>query len=320
MQAFCTTIIDPVAAEILEAELTEGKLLRTTNFGSNVIYSVTHHDSPNIMREIGRLREMAFRMAGGGTGKDCDTDSYDTAEVPYRQLVVWDPDSKAILGGYRYFFCKDAQRDENGIPKLATTELFNFSEKFCKEYVPHVLELGRSFVHPDYQSGAMGRKGMFALDNLWDGLGALAIDNPTVKYFYGKVTMYQNFDKYSRDLILYFMRKHFPDSDELVRPKVPLAYHTEEDQLRKVFPNESYKENYKTLSQIVRSRGFAIPPLVNSYMNLSPTMRCFGTALNAGFGQVEETGILVALDEIYPEKKERHLNSYNQYRELKTGN
>jgi len=317
---FTTAIIDPVPVDALKSELTADKLLRTTNFGANEIYSINHHTAPNVMLEIGRLREFTFRSAGGGTGKATDIDTFDTAPEPYQQLVVWDPESDAILGGYRYIFCKDAPKDKKGQYQLATTELFNFSKAFNDEYCPYVLELGRSFVHPDYQSGKKGRKGMFALDNLWDGLGALIVDNRFVKYFYGKVTMYRSFDKYARDLILYFMNKHFRDKENLLFPIEPLAYHTPVPELENVFTKNTYKENHKILSQMVRSRGVTIPPLINSYMNLSPDMRCFGTALNRTFGEVEETGILITIDNIYKEKKERHISSYIQYLKERTLN
>lgn len=313
---FTSEIIQSISVEALKAELTRDTLLRTTNFGSNEIYSVNHHTAPNVMLEIGRLRELTFRLAGGGTGKPTDIDDFDTNPVPYEQLVVWDPEANAILGGYRYIFCRNAPKNADGFYELATSELFDFSRRFNDEYCPDVLELGRSFVHPDYQSGTMGRKGMFALDNLWDGLGALITENNFCKYFYGKVTMYRDYDLLSRDLILYFMDKHFGDTEQLITPKLPLGYHHPLSELEGIFNKDTYKENHKILSQIVRSRGTTIPPLINSYMNLSPSMRSFGTALNDSFGKVEETGILVKIDEIYPEKKERHITSYLDY--LKT--
>lgn len=306
-------IIPPIPAETLKKELTEDKFMRDTNFGGNKIYSVDYKNSPEIMQEIGRLRELTFRNASGGTGKEVDIDEFDTAQVPYKQLIVWDPEKEAILGGYRYVFCEDT-KDENGEYHLATTELFHFSDTFKKEYSPHVLELGRSFVHPDYQSGKARRKGMFALDNLWDGLGALVTENKNIKYLYGKVTMYQSYDQLARDYILYFMDKHFGDKEQLIYPKEPLSYHHDKTLIGSVFTADNYKEDYKSLSANVRSRGVNIPPLINSYMNLSPTMKSFGTALNKEFGNVEETGIMVTIGDIYEEKKERHIKSYLEFK------
>lgn len=302
-------IIPPVNKKILDEELTDSKFIRNTNFGQNKIYFITHHDSPNVMREIGRLREVTFREAGGGTGKDCDIDDYDTMEDSYTQLIVWDPDHKEILGGYRFFLCNHCNKDNEGYKRLATSRLFNLSDNFINNYLPNMVELGRSFVQPQFQATST-RKILFALDNLWDGLGALVVDNPQIKYFFGKVTMYTHFNQRARDYILYFLYKYFGDRDNLVYPKNPLKINTNIKELDQIFSGRSYEEDYKVLSQNVRDLGENIPPLINSYMNLSPTMKMFGTVLNPHFGNVEETGIMVALDDMYKTKTNRYLESY----------
>lgn len=300
-------VIPAIEKDILTSELTEDKFMRRTNFGDNEIYVCTAHDSPNVMKEIGRLRELAFRKAGGGTGKEADIDSYDTAEIPYKQLIVWDSEDKEIVGGYRFINLGDLSSENRENMNLATQGLLNFSEKFIKEYMPYTIELGRSFVQPNFQSTNASRKALFALDNLWDGLGALIKNSPIIKYFFGKVTMYTQFDKYARDLILYFMNHHFEDKEKLVYPIDPLSYFHDEKELKKFFPTEDYDENKKILSKEVRARGENVPPLINSYMSLSRTMKCFGTSINTHFGDVEETGILLTIDDIYESKKKRHL-------------
>ncbi len=300
-------IIPKVDQELLAAELTEDKFMRNTNFGENTIYVCTAHDSPNVMKEIGRLREIAFRKAGGGTGKEVDIDSYDTAETPYKQLIVWDPEDKEITGGYRFINLNEFSEEKLSNIKLATQGLLHFSENFIQNYLPYTIELGRSFVQPNFQSGSNARKTLFALDNLWDGLGALAVKNPNIKYFFGKVTMYTHFDKFARDLILYFMNHHFKDEEMLVFPLEPLKYNNNEKDLEKYFLGHDYDENKKILSKAVRERGENVPPLINSYMSLSRTMKCFGTSINKNFGDVEETGILITVDDIYDSKKRRHL-------------
>lgn len=303
-------IISPVDVEILKSELTEDKRLRFTNKSHNEIYIVTYHDSPNVMREIGRLREEAFRTAGGGTGMVVDIDEFDTMPNPCKQLIVWDPEAQKIIGGYRYILGSDVAYDENGQPKIATSHLFHFSEKFKKEYLPYTIELGRSFVTLEYQSTRMGAKSLFALDNLWDGLGALTIVMPEVKYFFGKVTMYPSYHRQGRDMILYFLKKHFGDKEELITPLRPLEIETDENILKELFKGDSFKEDYKILNGEIRKLGYNIPPLVNAYMGLSPTMKMFGTAINYGFGDVEETGILIAVNEILEEKRVRHIESF----------
>ncbi len=303
-------IIAPIDREALKAELTPERRLRTTNKSHNEIYIINWKNAPNVLKEIGRLREIAFRAAGGGTGKSLDLDEYDLMENPYQQLVVWDPEAEEILGGYRYILGDEVEFDSEGKPILATAHMFDFSPKFLKEYLPTTIELGRSFVTLEYQSSRAGAKGLFALDNLWDGLGALTVVKPNVKYFFGKVTMYPSYHRLGRDMILYFLKKHFSDKDGLITPTHPLKIEADENLLKQLFPYYTFKEDYKVLNTEVRKLGYNIPPLVNAYMSLSPTMRMFGTAINYGFGDVEETGILIAVDEILEEKRVRHIESY----------
>lgn len=305
-------IIPPVAKELLLQELNYDRFVRKANNGDNEIYIITHHDSPNVLREIGRLREVTFRAAGGGTGLPIDIDDFDTNESPYKQLIVWNAEDKEIVGGYRFIKCADAI-DKKGEIHLATTELFKFSDKFIKEYLPYTIELGRSFVQPQYQPSSSNRKGLFSLDNLWDGLGALIVDNPDMKYYFGKVTMYNSFNAEARDMILYFMKFYFPDNENLVTPHVSLGYKTDKvNTFNSLFKGLSYKDGHKVLNQHVRALGENIPPLVNTYMNISATMKTFGTSANTHFGDVEETGILVTINDIYETKKERHITSYHK--------
>ena len=304
-------IIAPVPKELLKAELTEDKRLRFTHRSDNEIYIVTAAEAPNVMREIGRLREIAFRAAGGGTGKEVDIDEFDTMEMPYKQLVVWNPENNDIIGGYRFIFGQDVRFDENGEPIIATAHgMFTFSEKFLKEVLPYTVELGRAFVSLEYQSTRMGSKSLFALDNLWDGLGALTVVLPNCKYFYGKVTMYPSYLTKARDMILYFLKKHFPDEEGLVKPVNPLQFETDEQELAGIFTGADFKEDYRILKQEVRKFNLTIPPMVNAYMGLSPTMKIFGTAVNHDFGNVEETGLLIAVDELQDSTRMRYIESF----------
>jgi len=310
-------IIPPVSVDIIENELQNARLLRHTNYGGNIVYITTYLQTPNILREIGRLRELTFRHAGGGTGKDCDLDSFDTSKNhPYKQLFVWNPEQKEILGGYRYFICDDGSDECYDHTRLSTSLYFKFSEKFIHRYLPHLMELGRSFVPPAYQSTTGGRRSLFALDNLWDGLGALVINNPHIRFFFGKVTMYPHFNREARDLILYFLHKHFGDHESLLVPYDPMELDLDREKLESIFTGTTYLENYKILSQKVRALAENIPPLINAYMNLSPTMKTFGTVINHDFGDVEETGIMVTLKDMYVSKINRHLASYSQDYEL----
>ena len=303
-------VVEALPKEQVIAELTKDKFLRKTNNGNNEVYSFDNNSSPVLMHEIGRIREIAFRHAGGGTGKEIDIDEFDTKPTdPQKQLIVWDPEDKEIIGGYRYYI-PSPKATEFDTSKLASSIYFDFSKKFEKRYYPHLMELGRSFVQPEYQSRAKGRKSLYALDNLWDGLGALILDNQHLKYLFGKVTMYTHFNTKARNMILYFLKKHFNDPDNLIVPKTPADMDIPVDEMENLFTGHTYKDDYKILSHEVRTLGETIPPLINAYMNLSPTMKTFGTFINNKFGNVEETGIMITMRDMYVEKINRHLASY----------
>ncbi len=309
-------IIDPIDTRLLEAELTPGRILRPTNKGNNLIYVVDGRECPAVMQEIGRLREESFRMAGGGTGKSVDIDEFDLMDPPCRQLIVWNPEERIILGGYRFILGEDIKLDSDGRPHIATSHMFDFSRDFIEKYLPSTIELGRSFVRTDYQSSRTGAKALFALDNLWDGLGALTVVYPQIKYLFGKMTMYPSYHQECRDMILYFLHKHFPDPDRLVRPIKPLDTNIDTEKMENLFTGSSFKEDYKILNHAIRDYGFNIPPLVNSYMSLSPTMKMFGTAINDEFGDVEESGIFFAISEIFEGKKRRHIGTFHPETDL----
>jgi hypothetical protein len=303
-------IIPRVDRALLIGELNDLTFLRHTNKGGNELYVVKAGNAPQTLREIGRLREHTFRASGGGTGKELDLDEYDSGPMAYSQLIVWDPEEEEIVAGYRFIRCADAYDSAEGRYHLATEHLFAFSDSFKRHYLPHTIELGRSFVQPAYQADS--RKGLFSLDNLWDGLGALTVVYPEVRYLFGKVTMYTTFNKEARDGILWFMNHYFPDKEALMMPHKPLALHQFPGELAAEIGDLPYKEGHRILNRYVRERGENIPPLVNSYMNLSATMCSFGTAMNHSFGEVEETAIMVTIQDVYPEKKSRHVDTFER--------
>ncbi len=306
-------IIDPIDPELIEAELTPERLLRKTNKCDNEIYVINGLEAPNTLREIGRLREFSFRTSGGGSGLACDLDIYDTLPAhPYMQLIVWNPEAKEIIGGYRYIHGRNVTFDAKGVPMLTSAHLFSYSEKFIKEYLPYTVELGRSFIRPEYQSTKRGTKSIYSLDNLWDGLGALTISVPDTKYFFGKATIYPSYGIEECKLLFYFLHKHFGDKENLVYPHRPMPIDMDEEKMKKIFCGATYKEDYTILKSEEKKRNRHIPPLVNAYMSLSPSMRIFGTSINDEFGDVWETGLLVNIEDIFEDKKERHVNSYQR--------
>ena len=310
-------IIEPVDVALLKSELNEKTFLRNTNRGNNEIYIVNNESAPNVLREIGRLREVSFRAVGGGSGTECDLDHFDLEDKACFQLVVWNPEADEIIGGYRFTKWALASFHPNGQPYVNTEHLFDFSQKFIDEYFPYCIEMARAFVQPKYQSTGNVRKSIFTLDNLWDGLGALLTYYPSAKYFFGKVTMYSQFDKALRDMILFFMKKFFPDNEKLIYPYPDKAIKIKARKaiMKLRLDGNNYQNSYRTLSKYVREHGSTIPPLFNAYMSLSATMKMFGTALNEPFGNVEETAILITIEDIYPEKIERHL-IYNKNEKL----
>ena len=299
--------IAPIDRNQIKAELCSDTFLRNTRKGNNQIHVVNIHNSPNILQEIGRLREITFRASGGGTGNSIDLDHYDTDKTCYEQLIVWSVEDEEIIGGYRYIKCKNVITETEKI-QLSTTHYFEFSEPFIDQYLPYTIELGRSWVQPIYQPSINPRKGLFALDNIWDGLGALIKLNPEIRYFFGKVTMYPNYPVEARNFLLQFMHHFFPDNENLLTPHNPLNFSANQDIHLDSINGLEFKEAYKVLNTFIRERSEFIPPLISIYMNLSPSMKTFGTAINSDFGNVEETAILVTISEIYTEKKERHMD------------
>lgn len=308
--------IPPIEKALLKSELTKERFVRKTNKGDNEIYIVNAHNAPQTLQEIGRLREVSFAAAGGGTGNPVDLDAYDTNEHCYEQLIVWSPDDEEIVGGYRFIDCSSIC-NLDPLP-LSTTHYFNFSDAFREHFLPYTIELGRSWVQPHFQPQINARKGIFSLDNLWDGLGAIVANNPHIKHFFGKVTMYTSYNAEARDAVLSFMHHYFPDHDKLVWPKSPLSINTDMSAFIKQLEALPFKEGLRVLGGFVKEREELIPPLINNYMQLSPTMKTFGTAMNNDFGAVEETGILITIADIYADKRERYVTPYQEAKDATT--
>ncbi|MBQ5434823.1 MAG: GNAT family N-acetyltransferase [Bacteroidales bacterium] len=310
-------IIAPVDKELLKAELNEKRFLRDTNHAGNKLYIVDNACAPNVLREIGRLREIAFRAGGGGTGKSADLDEFDLdGAFKYKQLVLWDPDAECIIGGYRYVLCDNVMYDRFGQPIMPSAHLFKFTRRYLKGAFLKTIELSRSFIRPEYQSSEQGMKSLYSLDNLFDGLGGLImLYKGRMEYFFGKMTIYPSFPEEGLQMLLYFLRKHFGTwendlmhrLDRMVIPKQPVKI-----KLTRKFDNilteKDFREDYKILKREIQKMGVNIPPLVNTYMNLSPTMKSFGAGINDEFGNVIEAGILIKFDELHPEKTRRHLS------------
>jgi hypothetical protein len=307
-------IIEPTDIELLQVEL-RGNLLRRTKKANNEIYIVNSHNAPSVLREIGRLRELTFRNSGGGSGNTFDLDEYDFLEKPFEQLIVWNPTTMEIIGGYRFLHGKNTEFDENNKPKLPISHIFNVSQKYINEYLPYTIELGRAFIQPKYQSIRMGLKSLYSLDNLWDGLGAMIMSCNEAEYLVGKVTIYPQMSAKARLAIIYFLQKFFADKENLLIPikaeVIPQKYILMFD---KIFASQNIKDNLTSLNKFVKREGETIPPLIRAYIDLSSSMKTFGTCIDTEFGHIHDTGIMITIDDIYHDKKERYLENYYMWR------
>lgn len=303
-------IIPPVDTNILLQEL-EGHLLRPSNKADNLIYDITAHECPNVMREIARLREISYRDGGGATGMEMDIDDMDTMARPYHQLIVWDPVNRQIIGGYRYLLGSDAELrpNEQGEmqPYITSAHLFHYSDRFIREYLPNTIEFGRAFVQPMYQKREMGVKALFALDNIWDGIGAIMHNNPQLRWMIGKVTIYPDYNETARELIYEYLRRYHTGEQGLFEPYKPLPF---KEMKETPFTGTDPQENYHILQHAVREQGTVIPPMFSAYLNITNELQFFGNAINDELSNVYETGIMVDLDTVYQEKKERYITPY----------
>lgn len=304
-------IIDPILNSEIMQELSNNCFVRKTINGANDIYIVDALNQPKTMQEIGRLREMTFREAGGGTGKSVDIDSDDVAVNGYRQLIVWNPEQKEIIGGYRYIII-----NSDGNQHFSMQKYFNLDNEFMDKYYPHTMELGRSFIQPKYQSRAGGRKGIYALDNLWDGLGAIVADNNSVEYIIGKVTMYTHINSELINMLYSLLIKYFPVENNIICPKEEFEYVFDKNQYSNCFNGLTYSEAMKTVTKRAKELGENYPPLFAAYANLSETMKVFGTVFNCDFGNVLETAIMITVKDLKQEKYERYVKSYISSKEV----
>jgi len=302
-------IIGPIERNKLIKELTNDKFVGHTNKGKNEIFIFDYSDSPDLMLEVARLREVSFRSAGGGTGNLLDIDIYDMQSKPYKQLIIWNREDREIVGGYRFAIANEVSLRGRKLSNLVINTHFELSNLFIRNYLPYSIELGRAFIQPRYQSKRAGNKSLFALDNLWDGLGVLIIKYPQIKYFYGKVTVFSSLNSVAKELLLNFLHAHFEDYS-IMRPKNQISFRQDVSEPQQPFGVLSFEEEYKNMIAQFRNMGITIPPLINSYIRLSPTLKVFGGYHDNSFGNVDEIGIMITIADIYPQKYERHVKTY----------
>ena len=303
-------IIPQVDKKLVKQELNESTFLRYTSKANNELYVIDNQVAPNALREVARLREITFRDANAGTGKALDLQDFDLYDKACKNLILWDPDHEEIIGGYRFTDWGQVAFEADGQPKVNTSHLFTFTPEFIQGPFSTTIEMARAWVRPDYRTREMGLKSLYALDNLWDGLGGIVATHPKIKYLAGKVSLFKTQPKKSRNAIIYFMQKFLNGGQSMLAKNPEIISPEEAAYYDSIFTASTMMDNYRLLQSFVKSCGDAIPPMVNMYINLSPTMKTFGCVCDPDFGEVYDMFILITLEDVYQERYGRYIQSY----------
>lgn len=285
-------------SEELGRELQKAELVCRLRGSQSEVYSFDGGVCRGLMAEVWRLRDEAFGGVGVRLDDGCAMQQGDV-DGTYRQLIVWDVRRGAIAGGYRY-----AVGGEVVAERLSLARYFNLSERFVTEFLPRGLELGRTFVAVEYQRSA-ARSALYALSDLWQGLSRVVIGRG-IRYLFGRVTLYPELGIRARNLLLGFMRYGFPCREPLMVAHRPLNSGISRRSFRRLFVGETVEENYKILTQRMRSMHRNIPPMISSYMRLSPSMQCFDSYVNEDLGGAVEVAIMLDKEEFYDDVKRRY--------------
>jgi putative hemolysin len=250
-----SAIAAPERKADLKKAVQVGERLGRTPDGKT-IYLIEPVDSSIVMREIGRLRELAFRAVGEGTGKRRDLDHFDWY---YRHLILWDEEELEIAGAYRFV---DAGEVVLKNPKkgLYSGSLFKLDEQECY-FLQDGLELGRSFVQPRY----WGRR---SLDYLWYGIGAFLAKNRQYRYLFGPVSISNAMPLMARELLIYFYRLYFSGKSDISCSRNPFSFSHPLEILKKEFTGEDYRADFIRLKSLLSNLGTAVPPLYKQYTEL----------------------------------------------------
>ncbi|MCE9686412.1 lysophospholipid acyltransferase family protein [Shewanella sp. AS16] len=295
-----SAIAHPEARSELQAALQQCELLGETQ-DKKLIYLYQHKDRNPIMREIGRLREIAFRAVGEGTGKRRDTDKYDPY---YQHLVLWDPQELEIVGAYR--FASAAKVHElQGDNALYSQSLFQYSAEFAP-YFERGLELGRSFVQPKYW-------GKRSLDYLWYGIGAFLGKHPEYRYLFGPVSISNQLPGSAREMLVHFYQRQFGTPTQLAQSMSPFGLsEAQKAKLDALYQDEDYQENFKQLKQTLASMGAAVPTLYKQYGELCQEqgVQFLAFGVDVDFGDCIDGLVLVDTHKLKHKKRSRYIDSH----------
>ena len=283
----------------MRRELREGSLMGRTNDGKDIFLFEGRTNSA-VMRELGRLREHAFRAVGEGTGKHRDLDSFDAY---YKHVVLWDESDLQIVGAYRIGEA-GAIMAERGPEGLYSHGLFAFEEGF-HDVLPQAIELGRSFVQPRYQ-------GLRALEYLWYGIGAYLSTRPSIRYLFGPVSVSADYPEKARKLLVYFYSRYFNAAQPMATPRTPFVL-SEADQaeLASVIPGDDYPRDFRALKQRLGELGVSVPILYKQYTDMYEPggARFLGFNVDPAFANCVDGLVLADLEMLKASKRERYLGA-----------
>ncbi len=285
------------ARPALRRELHKAQCLGQTKDGKQIFLFDCGQDS-SVMREIGRLREIAFRRVHEGSGKRRDLDAFDAY---YRHLVLWDDNDLQIAGAYRI---GDAARivGTRGCEGLYTHGLFAYSDAMHR-YIPHALELGRSFIQPRYW-------GMRSLDYLWYGIGAYLRRHPEIRYLFGPVSISDRYPRAAKNMLVHFYRHYYGDEGRfaLARDRYVIA-ETERALLHEIFCGVDCERDFRVLKEQLGRQGLAVPALYKQYTEVCEFggTRFLDFGVDAKFSNCVDGLVLVDLDLLKSAKRARYV-------------
>jgi len=292
------TISEPQSTKAAIIDDLQSSMLLGSTLDNKQIYLFDAEPTSALLLEIGRLREMTFRYVGEGTGKKSDTDDFD---LYYKHIVLWDKDEEEVVGAYRIGEAKEII-ESKGIDGLYTSRIFEY-HTHSLEMLKQGIELGRSFVQPKYW-------GSRALDYLWQGIGAYVRFHPRVKYLFGAVSISDRFNEYSKALMVDFYTNYFGASTKDVEHRNRYIFDYEY-KLKNVFCYDDYKKDMRTLKKELEFQGFSLPTLYKQYTEVCEAdgVKFYDFGYDMQFGNCLDSFIIVDLDKLKPQKRERYIKT-----------
>ncbi len=294
-------IIHPIDRKSIKRELNNAQLIGVTSDEKKILLT-GFYDSPNVLNEIARLREITFRKVGEGTGKKMDFDRFDKH---YKHLVVWDENELEIVGSYRIGLGSEITKSI-GNDGFYTSTIFEYDNEFKKKIMPNSIELGRSFVQKKYWNTN-------ALNYLWQGIGAFLVHHENVKYMFGGVSISNNYPESAKKMIVYYFKKWFGNENLLASAFSPFNIpETSKFEYDQIFTGNDYKEDYRILKTMLKPYGFSVPILYKHYSELcyEGGVKFLDFAVDESFENCIDGLILVDVDLIKNEKRERFISCH----------